>query len=208
MDNATMRPASAPREPAITAVFDSPIGPIHAAAIADGIIGLEVRSTDEEFEAGLRRRTGRAAVRRGTGAGAHSRADRRAIAHLAALEGWLAAHFGGRLGRFEFPVVFEGLSEWDWRVLDGVRRLEPGETVGYGELARRIGAPGAARAVGSAVGRNPIGLIVPCHRVIAGDGTLGGYGGSWPGDREALLALKEELLALEGVRVPRRAARS
>jgi methylated-DNA-[protein]-cysteine S-methyltransferase len=198
-----MHPASAPREPAITAVFDSPIGPVHAAAIADGIIGLEVRSTDDGFETGLRRRTGRALVRRGTGAGA----DPRAIAHLAALEDWLAAHFSGRLGRFEFPVVFEGLSEWDRRVLDGVRRLEPGETVGYGELARRIGAPGAARAVGSAVGRNPIGLIVPCHRVIAGDGTLGGYGGSWPGDREALLALKEELLAIEGVRVPRRAAR-
>jgi methylated-DNA-[protein]-cysteine S-methyltransferase len=198
-----MHVASAPREPAVTTVFDSPIGPVHAAAVADGIIGLEVRSTDDGVEAGLRRRTGRALVRRGTGAGA----DRRAIAHLATLEAWLGAHFGGRLERFDLPVVFEGLSEWDRRVLDGVRRLEPGETVGYGELARRIGAPGAARAVGSAVGRNPIGLIVPCHRVIAGDGTLGGYGGSWPGDREALLALKEELLAIEGVRVPRRAAR-
>ena len=60
----------------------------------------------------------------------------------------------------------------------------------------------ASRAVGSAVGRNPIGLLVPCHRVIAGDGTIGGYGGSWWGGREELLAIKRELLALEGVRLP------
>jgi methylated-DNA-[protein]-cysteine S-methyltransferase len=58
--------------------------------------------------------------------------------------------------------------------------------------------------VGSAVGRNPVGLLVPCHRVIAGDGTLGGYGGSWFGDREELLRLKEALLAREGVVVRRR----
>lgn len=68
----------------------------------------------------------------------------------------------------------------------------------YGRLARWIGRPGAARAVGGAVGRNPIGLIVPCHRVIAGDGSIGGYGGSWLGDRDALLAIKRRLLALEG----------
>ena len=95
-------------------------------------------------------------------------------------------------------------SAWDRRVLAGVRSLRTGETAGYGEVARRIGSPGAARACGGAVGRNPVGLLVPCHRVIAGDGTLGGYGGAWPGDREALLALKERLLALEGVHVPRR----
>ena len=76
-----------------------------------------------------------------------------------------------------------------------------GEVTSYGRLAREIGRPGAARAVGGAVGRNPIGLIVPCHRVIAGDGSLGGYGGSWLGDREALLAIKRRLLALEDASV-------
>jgi methylated-DNA-[protein]-cysteine S-methyltransferase len=52
--------------------------------------------------------------------------------------------------------------------------------------------------VGGAVGRSPIGLLVPCHRVIAGDGSLGGYGASWMADREALLSVKRQLLALEG----------
>jgi O-6-methylguanine DNA methyltransferase len=74
-------------------------------------------------------------------------------------------------------------------------------TASYGEVARMVGAPGAARAVGGAVGRCPIGLAIPCHRVIAADGTLGGYGrGSW-GGRDAGLALKRELLAREGVEV-------
>ena len=70
-------------------------------------------------------------------------------------------------------------------------------------MARRIGRPGAARAVGGAVGRNPVGLLIPCHRVIAGDGTLGGYGAAAWGGREAALDLKQALLALEGVHVAR-----
>ena len=63
------------------------------------------------------------------------------------------------------------------------RRSAWGETASYGEIARRVGAPRAARAVGGAVGRNPVSLIVPCHRVIAADGTLGGYGGDGPFER-------------------------
>jgi methylated-DNA-[protein]-cysteine S-methyltransferase len=70
-----------------------------------------------------------------------------------------------------------------------------------------IGTPGAARAVGGAVGRNPVGLAIPCHRVIAGDGTLGGYGGGWWGGRAAGLELKRELLAREGVEIPASAPR-
>jgi methylated-DNA-[protein]-cysteine S-methyltransferase len=74
----------------------------------------------------------------------------------------------------------------------------------YGMVARTIDRPGAARAVGGAVGRSPIGIVVPCHRVIAGDGTLGGYGGEWYGSREQGLELKQELLAMEGLDIPRR----
>jgi methylated-DNA-[protein]-cysteine S-methyltransferase len=66
-----------------------------------------------------------------------------------------------------------------------------------------IGKPGAARAVGGAVGRNPIGLAIPCHRVIAGDGSLGGYGAGWWGGRQTGLDLKRELLAREGVSIRR-----
>jgi methylated-DNA-[protein]-cysteine S-methyltransferase len=71
-----------------------------------------------------------------------------------------------------------------------LRAIPYGSTVSYAELARRIGRPGASRAVGSANGRNPIAIVVPCHRVIAADGTLGGYGGG--------LDRKEWLLELEG----------
>jgi O-6-methylguanine DNA methyltransferase len=74
----------------------------------------------------------------------------------------------------------------------------------YGRLAGAIGRRGAARAVGGAVGRNPIGLAIPCHRVIAGDGTIGGYGGDLFGSRDELLDIKRELLSLEGVTLPSR----
>ena len=90
-------------------------------------------------------------------------------------------------------------SNWDRLVLDGVRGIAPGRVAGYGQVARSVGRPGAARAVGGAVGRNPIGILIPCHRVIAGDGTIGGYGGDWFGSRDERLAIKRALLRLEGV---------
>jgi O-6-methylguanine DNA methyltransferase len=89
-------------------------------------------------------------------------------------------------------------------VLEAVRRVPLGQVTSYGRLARAIGRPGAARAVGGALGRNPIGLAIPCHRVIAGDGSLGGYGGDRWGSREDLLALKRALLEHEGVTLPAR----
>ncbi len=80
-------------------------------------------------------------------------------------------------------------------------RIGWGQTASYGEIARRIGAPRAARAVGGALGRNPVSLLIPCHRVIAADGTIGGYGGDAWGSREERLAIKRDLLSLEGVTV-------
>ena len=99
------------------------------------------------------------------------------------------------------PLVLDDRPTWDRTVLGAVAALRRGTTASYGEIARIIGRPGAARAVGGAVGRNPIWLAIPCHRVIAGDGTLGGYGGGWWGGRQAGLELKRELLAREGVRL-------
>ena len=115
----------------------------------------------------------------------------------------LGSYLAGRRITFDVPLDEIALSAWDRRVLDGVRTIPFGETRGYGDVARMIGSPGSARAAGGAVGRNPLALMIPCHRVIAGDGTLGGYGGSWPADRDELLDLKAELLAHEGVHVPR-----
>ena len=185
------------RLPLALAVLDSTLGPVHVAASADGIRGLELRTTPEAFAASVANRTGRTTQ-------PIARADRATRAMVHRLEVELAEHLAGARQAFTVPVILEGVSAWDRRVLAGVREIPWGATAGYGEVARRIGAPGAARAVGGAVGRNPVGLLIPCHRVIAGDGTLGGYGGSWFGSREELLELKRTLLAVEGVAVGRR----
>ena len=186
--------------PAVVAVLATPVGPLHAAAIDDGIVGLELRTTDEAFAASVGARTRRAA---GAGHGSRGLAEGpRPPGRAGASRS--REHLAGTRDAFDLPVVLEGVSDWDRRVLEGVRTIPRGATASYGEVARRIGRPGAARAVGGAVGRNPIGLLIPCHRVIAGDGTLGGYGGSWFGSREELLGLKERLLELEGVEPPPR----
>jgi O-6-methylguanine DNA methyltransferase len=186
-------------EPAFVAVFATPLGPLHAAATSEGVVGLELRTTDEAFAASVGTRTRRPVL-----PVADHAAPPAARAHLAALEREVAEHIAGTRDAFDVPVIPEGVGEWDRRVLAGVRTIPRGATASYGEVARRIGSPGAARAVGGAVGRNPIGLLIPCHRVVAGDGTLGGYGGSWFGSREELLRLKERLLELEGVVPPPR----
>jgi len=192
-------PGTFERGPAAAVVLATPIGPLHAAATGEGIVGLELRTTDEAFAASVGGRTRRPVL-----PAADHAAPPAARAHLATLEREVAEHFAGTRDAFGLPVVLEGVSDWDHRVLEGVRTIPRGATASYGEVARRIGSPGAARAVGGAVGRNPIGLLIPCHRVIAGDGTLGGYGGSWFGSREELLGLKERLLKLEGVEPPPR----
>ena len=192
-------PGALERAPAVVAVLATPVGPLHAAATDEGIVGLELRTTDEAFAASVGART-----RRATLPAADPAASPAARAHLAALEREVAEHVAGAGDAFDVPIVLEGVGDWDRRVLEGVRTIPRGATASYGEIARRIGSPGAARAVGGAVGRNPIGLLIPCHRVIAGDGTLGGYGGSWFGSREELLGLKERLLELEGVVPPLR----
>ncbi len=121
--------------------------------------------------------------------------------HLDRLAAGLTAYFGGNPGNIVASLDLRVASAWDRRILEVVQTIGFGQTLSYGGVAIRAGAPGAARAVGGAVGRNPIGLLIPCHRVIAGDGSIGGYGGSWFGDREELLALKRSLLVREGVAI-------
>lgn len=100
----------------------------------------------------------------------------------------LRAYFAGELRDFELPLAAQGtpFQQGVWREL---RAIPYGETISYGELARRVGQPAAARAVGLANGRNPIAIVVPCHRVIGANGSLTGYGGG--------LARKRWLLAHE-----------
>src|ERR1700719_4924038 len=100
----------------------------------------------------------------------------------------LRDYFVGLRTGFDLPLAPEGtpFQRAVWRQLQDIPY---GETISYGELARRVGNPKASRAVGSANGANPLPIVIPCHRVIAGDGTLGGFGGGLP-TKQALLALE------------------
>jgi methylated-DNA-[protein]-cysteine S-methyltransferase len=95
---------------------------------------------------------------------------------LAGLTEQLDAYFAGSLRRFDLPLAPVGTT-WQRRVWDALTEIPYGETVSYAELAARIGRPSACRAVGAANGRNPISVIVPCHRVVGTSGALTGYGG-------------------------------
>ncbi|MFD6186295.1 methylated-DNA--[protein]-cysteine S-methyltransferase [Streptomyces goshikiensis] len=93
-----------------------------------------------------------------------------------AVVGQLTAYFAGELTEFTVPVRLEG-TEFQRSVWEQLARIPYGETWSYGELAARLGKPNASRAVGLANGKNPVGIIVPCHRVIGASGGMTGYGG-------------------------------
>jgi methylated-DNA-[protein]-cysteine S-methyltransferase len=109
-------------------------------------------------------------------------------AQLAPLARALERYFAGQLRAFELPLAAAG-TPFQKRVWDELVRIPYGVTIGYAELARRIGSPRAVRAVGGANGANPIPILVPCHRVIGSDGSLTGFGGG--------IARKQALLELE-----------
>jgi methylated-DNA-[protein]-cysteine S-methyltransferase len=100
----------------------------------------------------------------------------------------LTEYFAGRRRAFDLRLAPRG-TEFQRRVWRALTDIPYGKTISYGELARRIGRPGASRAVGLANGANPLPIVVPCHRVIGADGTLTGFGGGLP--------IKRKLLALE-----------
>jgi len=119
---------------------------------------------------------------------------------LADLQERIVAYFEGENVDFSTdPAVnLDGLSPFDRKVLQTCRKIHSGGTTTYGDLAVRVGHPGAARAVGSALAHNPIPLIIPCHRVLRTDGSLGGF--SAPGG----IATKRRLLGHEGSPSPTR----
>lgn len=101
----------------------------------------------------------------------------------------LADYFAGRRRDFDLPLAPRG-TQFEMKVWSALRKIPYGETVSYADIARAIGNPHGARAVGQANGRNPIAIVVPCHRVIASGGKIGGYGGGVPAKRK-LLALEQ-----------------
>ncbi len=123
-------------------------------------------------------------------------AERAFVAYYAA---W-PEHPGPRIGDLwrgllDLPVDLEGLTTFSHSVLELLRQVPPGEVVTYGLLANRAGSPRAVRAVGSVMARNPLPIVLPCHRVVASDGGLGGFAGE--SEAEAL-ELKARLLRYEG----------
>ena len=113
-----------------------------------------------------------------------------------AIDGIVALLQGEPRDLLEVPLDMAGVPEFHRRVYDIARRILPGETLTYGEVARALGEPGAARAVGQALGHNPFAPVVPCHRVVGADGRLTGYSG--PGG----VAQKRRMLKAEGAPLP------
>lgn len=127
------------------------------------------------------------AERPGPDAARNGRRDDDAVP-FAAARAQLAAYFRGERTEFDLPLAPDG-TPFQQRVWAELRKIPYGATLSYGELARRVGRPNGARAVGLANGRNPLPIVIPCHRVIGADGSLVGYGGGLDRKR-ALLELE------------------
>ena len=149
--------------------YDSPVGPLLLSGDADRLTGL--------------------GFKRGRAPAEWVRDDARFEPERAQLD----EYFAGERTEFDFPMRLEG-AQFDRLVWKQLEAIPYGTTTTYGEIAERIGRPGRARAVGAANGRNPIAIVVPCHRVIGAGGKLTGYGGG--------LERKRELLVLEGALLP------
>src|SRR5690606_32424471 len=140
--------------------LDTPIGTVLVAADATHLRALEFEADEARFLRPFRARDPELEVRAGDPWGAAAA---------------LRAYFAGELHAIDdLPARGDG-TPFEQRVWAELRRIPVGATSSYGGLASRIGAPGSSRAVGRANGRNPISIVVPCHRVIGADGTLTGY---------------------------------
>lgn len=149
----------------IATTIDTPLCPMRAATTDRGICLLEMGSPERRS-----RETSEleSAFDEKMIDGTHPLLDQ--------LAGELNAYFTGDLQQFSVPLDTPG-TEWRQRVWNELVQIPFGETLSYGELASRLGNPGGSRAVGLANGKNRVSIVIPCHRVIASDGTLHGYGG-------------------------------
>lgn len=161
----------------------SPLGPIIIAATAKGLAGLWFTEGQRYLPA------------RFTGPGAWPQDAKHPVLKQASQQ--LSEYFAGQRSHFEVPLDLGCGTAFQQSVWRALLDIAQGETMSYSEVSRRIGKPAAVRAVGGAVGRNPVSIIVPCHRVMGANGSLTGYGGGL--DRKTALlrlegALEEKLL--------------
>lgn len=125
--------------------------------------------------------------------------------HTAATCRELSEYFAGKRRTFSCRIDWSRFKGFDRRVLQACAKIPYGKVASYGELASRAGSPGGARAAGQAMGKNPFGIVVPCHRVIRADGSLGGYGGGELHkrallDHEGVVLPKEQIVGIPGRR--------
>ncbi|MEV8090158.1 methylated-DNA--[protein]-cysteine S-methyltransferase [Streptomyces nigra] len=167
----------------VWAVVGTAIGPLMLAATPDGLVSVVFHATPQVCGKMLERLASRLGAEPVEDPGS---------ALLSEPIRQLEEYFAGRRRDFELPLDWSLISGFNRQVLRVLASSVPfGAVVGYGDLAGRVGQPGAAQAVGMAMGANPLPVVVPCHRVVESDGGIGGFGGG--------LETKRKLLALEGV---------
>jgi methylated-DNA-[protein]-cysteine S-methyltransferase len=163
---------------ALYAQIESPLGPLFVAATDVGVceVGFGCNQSESGFQHQLKER------------GFRPVPDAQGLANVARQ---LREYFGGMRDQFEVPLDFSGVSPFTQSVLTATSRVPFGQLSTYRDIAQQVGRPAATRAVGNALGRNPIPVIVPCHRIVRSDHSLGGYTGG--------VEIKQRLLSLEGV---------
>ena len=163
---------------------EGPFGPVYLAATERGLCRVSFRGSEERFARELESR------------GLLPEPDPR---RLRRERSEMREYFAGRRQRFALPLDFQLVTPFQRRVLGATARIPFGKVVSYSDIACRIGQPTARRAVGGALGKNPIAIVVPCHRVIAADGSIGGYTGG--------LHVKRALFQIEGIDLEKKSRR-
>jgi methylated-DNA-[protein]-cysteine S-methyltransferase len=159
-------------------VSETMVGDLWIAVTQEGLAAVEFGGTEAAFVQRLAERTGRR--------------PQRSAARTEAASRELCEYLDGRRRTFTLPVDLRHVTPFQRSVLQAARAIPPGQVATYGQIGRRIGRPRAARAIGQALGSNPVPIVVPCHRVLASDGSLGGYSG------RGGVRTKRRLLQLEG----------
>ncbi len=158
------------------------VGPLFVAVNERGLVALDFGLSEQEFVARVTQRTKATLIR----------SDDRAAEALQQVQEYL----DGRRTKFDLPLDMSAMSEFQRRVLNIALKIPRGKFLTYHDVAKALGMPKAARAVGQALGHNPVPIVIPCHRVLGSDGSLHGYSGGGG------IQTKAWLLRLEGAPVP------
>ena len=157
-------------------VMRTPVGRLFVAATDAGLVRVSFDASEASFVADLKRRLKLEVVK--------------SAERLAGIVAQIEAYFAGTRRAFDVPIDLSHATPFQREVLMMARHVPIGQVVTYGDIARRIGQPKASRAVGQALGHNPVPIVIPCHRVVASGGGLGGYSGG--------MSIKIQLLKMEG----------